>query len=131
MLAGESERRLCEWGRELGGGRYPDLGYPKQTNFAKGPSTGPAGAMAACRDTTPADIVECVVKKMEQGAMWELAQVLRNYYFRLGIATSHRLELLRAQGLPMSERTFYERLAEAREVAQFGIEEAESCARSA
>jgi hypothetical protein len=130
MHANELDRRLREWGAEYGGGKYDNLGFPASNILARvvemgGFVPGSNGRLVS-RERTPADEVERVVRKMEQGAMYELAQVVRCDYFRPGIAMTHRLELLRRIGLPMSERTYYGRLAEGKEVVCCELEEAKA-----
>ncbi len=133
MLAGELDRRLREWGSEFGGGKYADLGFPAANILARvvemGGHVPNTSRRLVSKERTPADQIELIVRRMESGAFYELAQVLRCDFFRPGIAMTHRLDALRAVGQAMSERTYYERLAEAKEVVCYGLEE--SCARSA
>lgn len=107
------ERRLREWAEEYRGGRYEDLGFPRQNILARlrqHAGFAPDSQMAKrIPHGTPADEIESLIIGMLTG-MFRQAWCLRIEYLRDDLPIEAKLEILDAIGLRMSRGVYYEQL---------------------
>ena len=113
--ASDLESRLIEWGREYGGGKYADVGWPGISPISTlmtyhGPA--PQGLAPKTRtDRTPADAVEMAVRLLaSQQSGWYPAQVIRVEYTLPGQPVDSKLKRLRKVGVQINGRARYSQL---------------------
>ena len=107
----ELECRLREWADEYAGYRYDNVGWPGVSSLAsliKYHGRPPQGLHPKALLGTAADEVEDAVRELAGPRVggFRPAMVLRNWYWMKGAAMEHRLDALRARGLPMSDRGY-------------------------
>jgi hypothetical protein len=112
------ETRLDDWAKELGGGKYVNLGFStgehvlaklvEYGGFLPG-SSGPRNMTSM----TMADEVEAIVRRM--GKTWPAHEaVLRLDYFFKKMAMDERLDRLRKAGFKMGKASYYIKLESAK-----------------
>lgn len=118
---------LDQWRREWGFGGMPRAwpGYSPSLKLADHKGRGPqvVGFKPQVVLGTLADEVETAVKKLEM-IDWKAMSVLRcEYLGRMDRPIEAKLDQLRDLGMPQSERTYYRRLAMAKEMLSVEIKE--------
>lgn len=114
----ELERRLENWAKEYGGGRYEHVGWNSRNMLAtliehEGFVPDARGYIPVAIQTQ-ADEIECAVRAMEASGMFKPGRVLRCEYFMPNSAEEVKLQNLRALGLGMSRSGYYNYLAQAK-----------------
>lgn len=110
-MSKELERRLVEWASEYAGSRYEHNGWPGRSwlyTAIKYRGRGPTGMSRITTIGTAADEVERAVEALEKAKDgYKPGRVLRCEYWRPNDAEEHKLQALRAIGLPMSRAGYY------------------------
>lgn len=116
-MSAELDARLIEWAKEYAGSRYEHTGWPSRNWLAAviEYGTGMRGRFGTTPVGTAADEVEKAVAELEraQGG-YRAGRVLRCEFWMPKAADEHRLQALKAIGLPMSRAGYYMYLAQAK-----------------
>lgn len=110
------EARLCEWGREYGGGKYENVGSGNSplASMMKWHGRPPSG-LGFISDNLAADEVQDAIDALiRQPKGWLPANVIRCEYLTPGQPVESKLQRLRAMGENVSRVRYYEHLRMAR-----------------
>jgi len=133
MLSAEFEANLVAWGREYGGGRYEDIGYPSRSTIATlvefhGFRPDAQTAKLCVKLDSPADEIEAAVLRLQtSGIDGEADAHCLRVAYDSSIATERdRLRRLHAIGRriensvmrSIARQRFYERLRRAKEAVR-------------
>jgi hypothetical protein len=115
----ELERRLTEWGREYGGGKYEDTGWqgvsPIVTLMTYHGRAPEGFHHVPSKNRTPADDVQDSVSALgRQSQGWLPAQVIRIEYCNPGKPIESKLQALKKIGCQTSRVRYYQLLRLAR-----------------